>query len=555
MNLSTNAITFGAQLNQAASPARLVRLTNAGNTDLTLSSVAITGVNSSDFVRNSTASTCANGLVLAAQASCDFSLVFQPSVVGGKTAAVTIMRQDSATPVVVALSGVSQDSSPGAVDAAVALALNLSNIAIAAVQNFLAVTYNAFTNLISPEAGPVTALAAAPATTINTANPLNYSNTATWGGALPVAGAGLTIPANTTVILDADTPNLGVLTINGTLKFANQDVRLTASNIIISGTGALMVGDAATPFTNKATITLTGARPNFPADRRIANTRGITVLNGGKLELYGAAPSPVWTQLNDHAAAGATSLTLKDTTNWKADDTVIVGPTDFYGVNPTERLTLATTATGNAIATTAAVNKFRWGKMQYMTDNGLSLTPGTYTPPVLPAPTQLDQRAAVGNLSRNIVIQGANDTNWTNNGFGAHVMVMGLASKVFVDGVEFRRVGQAGAMARYPFHWHMLSYDPATGNYLGDAVGQEIRVGIAAQIAKRQNRQRHHLRPCGRAKAHSTARRWIPHYHAASGKCQHRSPAPKKHTPAHSVLACGRFGNSRLTPHHGANPG
>ena len=85
----------------------------------------------------------------------------------------------------------------------------------------------------------------------------------------------MVIPAGTTVVLNADTPNLGALTINGTLKFAGQDVKLTASNITINATGALLVGDAAAPFTNKAIITLTGARPSFPANRVIDNTRGI----------------------------------------------------------------------------------------------------------------------------------------------------------------------------------------------------------------------------------------------------------------------------------------
>ena len=212
--------------------------------------------------------------------------------------------------------------------------------------------------------------------------------------------------------------------------------------------------------------------------------RGITVF-GGKLDLYGSSPSPVWTQLNDHAQANTKAFTLRDTVNWKAGDTIAVGPSDYYGVNPTERLTLANTAIGSTLATNEALQKFRWGKLQYMTDAGLSLTPGTYTPPVEPAPRVLDQRAAVGNLTRNIVIQGANDADWTTKGFGAHVMVMDLASKVFVDGVEFHRAGQAGQIGRYPIHWHLLSYDTNTGAFLGDATGHEIRNSSIWESAQR----------------------------------------------------------------------
>jgi len=36
-------------------------------------------------------------------------------------------------------------------------------------------------------------------------------------------------------------------------------------------------------------------------------------------------------------------------------------------------------------------------------------------------------------------------------------MIMGTGGQARVEGVEFRRGGQSGALGRYPFHWHMLS--------------------------------------------------------------------------------------------------
>ncbi len=113
----------------------------------------------------------------------------------------------------------------------------------------------------------------------------------------------------------------------------------------------------------------------------------------------------------------------------------------------------------------------------------MSLTPEPgYTPPVSPAPTVLDERAPVANLSRNIVIQGADDSHW-RRGFGAHVMVMGLQSKIVIDGVEMRRMGQAGVAARYPMHWHLLSH--ADGKFTGDATGHVIRNSAIWQSANR----------------------------------------------------------------------
>ena len=367
----------------------------------------------------------------------------------------------------------------GAIDSAAAIAAEVT----ARVSKFVKETYD---NLVFPDGtrviGPValagaTASSSAPITTSK-----NWSDLTLWGGVrAPAAGEDVVIPAGTEAVLDVTPPNLGAITVNGTLRFAAQNVNLTATKITIGLTGALKIGSPTAPFLNKAVITLT--EPKLANIGAFENVRGITV-NGGKLEIYAASPQPVWTQLNDHANAGTKAFMLKEAVNWKAGDTVAVGPSDFYGVNPTERLTLAANANGAGLNTTAALDKFRWGKMQYMTDAGLSLAPGAYTPHVLPAPTQLDQRAAVANLSRNVVIQGADDAAWQNDGFGAHVMVMDIRSKVFVDGVEFRRVGQAGRTARYPFHWHMLSYD-ANGNHLGQATGHEIRNSAIWQSAQR----------------------------------------------------------------------
>lgn len=371
---------------------------------------------------------------------------------------------------------------------ALAIAAQSAEAAYSVFRNFLDTAYSAITFNVgsSPRAiGPVP-LAARPQSGVAAGSPVNWSSAGTWGGAVPTAGSNVVIPSGMTVLLDVtNTPSLGSITINGTLKFAPQNINLTAANILVNSSGALQIGTPCAPFAQKAVITLTGARTVNPVttNRVIPDTRGITV-NGGTLELYGAFTGPTWTQLNNHAAAGTTAFTLKENVNWPAGSTVAVGPSDYYGVNPTERLTLAATATSSTLSTTTPLGAFRWGKLQYMTDTGLSLVrPASYTVPKKDAPTVLDQRAAVANLSRNIVIQGANDADWATYGFGAHVMIMGLSSRVFVDGVELHRVGQAGALARYPFHWHTLSYSP-TGQFLGNATG-EIRNSSIWESAQR----------------------------------------------------------------------
>ena len=291
------------------------------------------------------------------------------------------------------------------------------------------------------------------------------------------AGTEVVVPAGATVVLDTDTAALGNLRIEGTLRFAAADVELKAAAIQVSG--ALQIGSQSAPHLNRATITLSGA-PQASGNNGIA--RGLNV-QGGRLELHGAVPQPVWTRLGDHAQAGSSQLALAAAANWRAGDTIAVGPSDFYGVAATERLTLASDAAGQRIATRSALGAARWGRLQYATSTGMSLTPEPgYTPPVSPAPTVLDERAPVANLTRNIVIQGADDSHW-RNGFGAHVMVMGLQSKIVIDGVEMRRMGQSGALGRYPMHWHMLSY--ANGQHVGDAVGHSIKNSAIWQSTNR----------------------------------------------------------------------
>ncbi len=74
----------------------------------------------------------------------------------------------------------------------------------------------------------------------------------------------------------------------------------------------------------------------------------------------------------------------------------------------------------------------------------------------------VDERGEVGMITRNIKIQASEDA--AQSYFGGHVMAM-VTSKMFVEGVEFNRMGQHMTLARYPIHWHLN----------GDGKGQYIR--------------------------------------------------------------------------------
>lgn len=310
-----------------------------------------------------------------------------------------------------------------------------------------------------------------------------WSDSATWEpGAIPGPSDNVLIGAGRQVILDIATAPLGSLVIEGTLTFdPTVDVSLTATDIEIRDGGLLQVGTSTNPYQRQAFITLTGPR-GYHANRQDDNaldndgiSRSIRVLNGGELELFGSVVGPMRAKLDTNASAGAASFNLSTPVTWRAGDRVAIATTDFYGIGVTELFTLAADSIGSTIVTSTALATARWGALQYPMDatlggSAMSLTPETFTPPSPATPTVLDERASVVNLSRRIVIQGADDSDWNQDGFGVHVMIMGLQSKARVQGVELRRCGQRRAMGRYPWHWHMLSYSEGTGAHLGDVV-------------------------------------------------------------------------------------
>jgi hypothetical protein len=286
-----------------------------------------------------------------------------------------------------------------------------------------------------------------------------WSNPATWAsGSVPQANEAVVIPAGKKVLLDVSPPALASLTIQGALVFDRQDLSLTTGWIALHD-GTLAIGSSAAPFTHRATITLTASDP---AEQVMGmGTRGILLMGLSRLDLVGAPPAVAWTQLGDHAAAGASQLTLKQATSWRPGDRLVVAPTDYYHVGATELHEVAS-ATGATLSLRTPLQARRWGKLQYISASGMTTAPTTAVSPLV-----LDERAEVGNLTRNIVIQGADDALWRNQGFGAQVMLM-EGSAFQMDGVELRRMGQRGTLRRYALHFHGLSYRP-DGTSLGAA--------------------------------------------------------------------------------------
>jgi cell migration-inducing and hyaluronan-binding protein len=262
-----------------------------------------------------------------------------------------------------------------------------------------------------------------------------WSDPATWPDRrVPRAGDKVTIPQGKNVVLDVTPPALGGVTVEGKLSFSNNaDLELTTEWIMLHG--ELEIGTEARPHTRKATITFTNNVPDEEPMKDMGD-RGIMVM-GGTLNLHGDRKH-TWTKLAQTAAAGATSIQVLDATGWRAGDEIVLASTDF-DPRQAERRTIASIK-GNTITLDKKLDYMHFGKITF----------------------DVDERGEVGLLTRNIKLQASADAEQSFQ--GGHVMAMG-ASKMFVEGVEFNRMGQNLTLARYPIHWHLI----------GDAKGQYIK--------------------------------------------------------------------------------
>jgi cell migration-inducing and hyaluronan-binding protein len=259
-----------------------------------------------------------------------------------------------------------------------------------------------------------------------------WSDPATWGGTVPADGAAVTVPAGKVITLDRDV-SLANLTIDGTLLFARQDLTVEADWILVHG--KLQVGTQAAPFTNRAVIRL---RDRVIGENVMNMGDKVLGVMGGTLELHGAKRL-VWTRLGASVAKGADRITLAQAPDWKPGDRIAIASTDFNRSQDEEAT--VTGVAGTVVTLDHALEYSHYGVVQTI------------------AGRQLDERAEVALLSRNLTFEG--EAVSSADGFGAQIIGMDGAI-VRVENAELQRVGQSGLLRRYPIHFHMLGDAGAT---------------------------------------------------------------------------------------------
>ncbi|XP_062385127.1 fibrocystin-L-like [Sardina pilchardus] len=302
-----------------------------------------------------------------------------------------------------------------------------------------------------------------------------WSSRYTWGGlSPPEKGSFAVITKGQTILLDASTPVLKMLLIQGgKLVFDDKDIELQAENILITDGGALQVGTEEEPFQHKAIITLHGnlRSPEIPVYG--AKTLGV---REGVLDLHGIPVPVTWTRLAQTAENGSSTLVLTHPVTWKSGDQIVIATTGHrHSQKESETRFIATVSSDGRTLTLTE-------PLEYP-HLGVSVT--------LPDGTVFEARAEVGLLTRNIVVRGSNNIEWNdkveacpagfNTGeFATQTCFQGrfgeeTGSDQFggcimfhaprpgenlaigrIEHVELFNAGQAFRLGRYPIHWHLM---------------------------------------------------------------------------------------------------
>jgi cell migration-inducing and hyaluronan-binding protein len=266
--------------------------------------------------------------------------------------------------------------------------------------------------------------------------------------ALAQSGQDLLIAKGRSVLVDANV-DIGKLIINGSLACPETgDFTIKTTGIVVSGEGAVLnCGTESRRFLGRLHLALKGGLFESIHGSK-SSDRNVLVMNGGMLRLFGENRKAPWVRLGATAPAGADRLEMSSPVDWKSGEELAIAPSNYRPIEAERVQVREVVNEGRTVLLQQPLKFAHWGELQNYQGR---------------VSWQVDERAEVAHLSRNIVVSSLGEVE-TMNAMGGHVMIMQGAS-AYVDGVEFFRMGRMGEMARYPFHWHRA----------GDVKGQFIR--------------------------------------------------------------------------------
>ncbi|NXW03822.1 PKHD1 protein, partial [Fregetta grallaria] len=310
-------------------------------------------------------------------------------------------------------------------------------------------------------------------------------------GHQPRDGDNVTIEEGRTLLLGTTTTNLNLLHLKGgKLLFTGPGpVELHAHYILISDGGELQVGSPEDPFRHKAHIYLYGSLhspPLFPYGVKFLAVRN------GTLSIHAWMPKVTFTHLKSSAHANGTRLVLQEPVDWQPGDEIMVGRTGFGDAQQQEEMAVIEFVNNTEL--------YLRSPLRYSHNVGEGWLNGQSLP----------LGAVVALISRRVVVQGnvtmerishlrqcvkagvtrgssrclykRSERQLGSQDLGAIVVVeafQGEASRLHVEGVQFRHMGQAfqqhhSALTVAGNTWMADSY--IRGCCILDSFGQGLRL-------------------------------------------------------------------------------
>jgi hypothetical protein len=272
VTLAPTSVPFGGQLINTTSAASLVQVTNSGSATLNLTSVTLTGANSTAFALT-TAPTSPCGSTLSAGASCYLGVTFTPTTVTSYSANISVADNATGSPQIVPLtgSGIAPQASLSASTPFASQTINttssaqtftLSNPGNATLNiTSIGITGTGATDFAISAQTCTTTLAAAGTCTISvTFTPLSV---ASFTAALTITDSATGSPQSATLTGSGTAVPAPIAGINpATAPFGNQTVNTTSSaqTFTVSNTGnaALTLSSITLGGTNPGAFALAG---------------------------------------------------------------------------------------------------------------------------------------------------------------------------------------------------------------------------------------------------------------------------------------------------------
>ena len=275
----------------------------------------------------------------------------------------------------------------------------------------------------------------------------DYDSIDTWDPAVPskpLEGQRVTIPQLWNITLDEDTPVLESLEISGILTFdPTKDITLRAKRLHIRG-GQLISGTPENPTTFQHKIELVGERTDetLVFDGTLSAGNKVLAVTG-ELSMHGV-PKKTWTKLATNAYSGDNVIFTEDVSidgevGWAIGDELVIASSTFerddwekvtitgvavVGTNDSDFVSAQAReeygASYGSSSQVSAASDFVTYTGAYVTKVSLSAPIAKYHIGTEMAQQQnkaIDTRAAVGNLNKNVVIEGYDktNTNWNGN--------------------------------------------------------------------------------------------------------------------------------------------